>query len=296
MNPEEKNLIDLEALFNANEYEHLIEYARTEQADLYENFFSENFIQLQKETRYNAGMLRFLLPELQQSTRDYTLFMLGSLQGAVHLIGEILLEYNQDKWIENQYIKEMQIVTHLPEIISALETHGSMTHREMSDSLGMNPSTLTEAMKKVIGTGLIHVSSVGKYKLYALTDTGRKVGRLLRKEVNLTETADQKAQRLLEEFRITMTQCTDLGMRTHIKRLIQTAIEPEDGVLIYKNTRLKLRLQNEVKIAQEEYVVDEIPRIPPLNDEVTLDAHKVQTVQMIFHQNIGNNHISYSLV
>ena len=64
----------------------------------------------------------------------------------------------------------------------ALETHGSMTQTELCKYMrNMNASTLSEAMKKILKTGLVTKTALGKYRIYTLTDTGLEYGKIVRK-------------------------------------------------------------------------------------------------------------------
>lgn len=133
--------------------------------------------------RYEASFLEFMAASLkEQDDSKYALFRLGSLLGTVESFSRLRYEQSQDEWAFTQFQAELRTIKHLPDIILALEVHGPMTHRELSESLHMNPPTLTEAMKKVLETDVIDVRTSGKHKIYSLTDTGLRLGRELRRQ------------------------------------------------------------------------------------------------------------------
>lgn len=82
------------------------------------------------------------------------------------------------------YREEVLSIRHLDDIILALEIHGVMSHSEICSYLNLKESTLSEIMKKVNLTKLIISSRSGKYKLYRLTDAGRRLGKQLRSQTN----------------------------------------------------------------------------------------------------------------
>lgn len=57
-----------------------------------------------------------------------------------------------------------------------------MSQTALRKSLNLQPSTLSEVLKKVRKTQLVQVIPYGKSKLYSLSDTGIQYGRILSRE------------------------------------------------------------------------------------------------------------------
>ena len=131
--------------------------------------------EVRKELKYDSALLAYIERFLKKlDSSRHAALRLGALLGTVESLERLQYEQNQTAWAEARFSKEP--VKHLREVVQALETHGTMTHTELSEYLKMNAPTLTEAMKKIVNTGVVQTSSIGKYKLYSLTDEGQ-IGR-----------------------------------------------------------------------------------------------------------------------
>lgn len=124
---------------------------------------------VRQELKYDSALLTYIerfLKSLDASL--YAVLRPGTWLGTVESLERLQYEQNQTEWAEERFAKAY--VKHLSEVVKALETHGAMSHTELSEFLGMEASALTEAMKKIVDTGAVQVSGVGKYKLYSLSD------------------------------------------------------------------------------------------------------------------------------
>lgn len=176
--------IDLLKSLEEEDYDCLIEYAYNNQQHLISEWDEEDISFLQKKIRFGMSILRYFEHHLQKDPKIKTIFRLGALMGTVESFEQLLLEKTQDDWTNKTYKEEVLSIKHLDDIILALEVHGVMSHSEICKYLDLKESTLSEIMKKVNLTNLISFSKSGKYKLYRLTDSGRRLGKQLRKQKN----------------------------------------------------------------------------------------------------------------
>ena len=175
---------DLGQMLQDRRYAVVSRYAAENTTLLLHKWTNETYEDLERSVRYGDSIMEFFCASIKKNTKDRALFDLGGLFRAVKIFAVLLFNLGISHRLEERQEKELSGVKHLEDIIRALETHGSMTHTELSVYLQMNPSTLTEAMKKILETGTIQAISSGKYRLYSLTDTGVRLGRQLRRKPN----------------------------------------------------------------------------------------------------------------
>jgi DNA-binding MarR family transcriptional regulator len=159
--------------------------------------------------------------------------------GSVESFDQLLYERKQDDWISKTYKEEVLSIKHLKDIILALEIHGIMSHSDICEYLSLKESTLSETMKKVNLTNFISSSKSGKYKLYRLTDSGRRLGKQIRKQNN--ENISEKellfqlqhnieSTKNKEEFKRKVKEIMDYDRIVENKK---NKIEPGDQLTIY---------------------------------------------------------------
>jgi len=171
------------------------------QEQLLSDWMAERQQAVRQELKYGSALLTYIERFLKRlDASRYAALRLGAWLGTVESLERFQYEQNQAEWAEERFAKAY--VKHLPEVVKTLETHGVMSHTELSELLDMKVSTLTEAMKKIVDTGAVQAASVGKYKLYSLSDEGLRYGKELRKRqaeaCTLTEVCE-KLDMLLKE-------------------------------------------------------------------------------------------------
>ena len=225
---------ELYSMLTDERNQELVLYAEQEKRELLSDWIGGNSETVRTNLRFKSALLIYVEHFLQESDESrYAALKLGSLLGVVESLEKIQFEQNQDMWAHARFSKEP--VKHLPEIVRALETHGSMSHAELSKYLSMNPSTLSEAMKKVLNTGAVQSSTIGKYKIYSLSDAGMRYGKELRNAKNLDQSlveineritellngAKNEKERELVESSIIKSLRIDPGTRFHIGDIMQ---------------------------------------------------------------------------
>lgn len=100
------------------------------------------------------------------------IFELGCLQGMVSCISHVLYCEKKQEEADTAYKGRLQYITHLSDIVKTLANEGSLSHTDLSKRLQMKPSTLSEAMKKIMIEDVVASTTSGKYRVYSLTDKG----------------------------------------------------------------------------------------------------------------------------
>jgi DNA-binding MarR family transcriptional regulator len=173
--------IDLRALIQQSRYQELINYAHEAKQEVFLKWLDGTSEELQQYLRYQSALLDEVPNLLRPEKSSFAFLLLGSLMGTVESFERAHYETQQSQWTWDRLQEEGTSIKHLSQVVQMLEVNGAMTHKELSSSLKMNPPTLSEAMKKILETGAVQVSSSGKYKIYTLTDAGLRYGRDLRK-------------------------------------------------------------------------------------------------------------------
>ena len=173
--------LELDTIAEKNEDKNVYFYTKENQRRLFLQWDEEAYEELEKNLEYGSLLLRFFADSLEDD-KQRALFELGTLKGVVESYEHLLYNKGEELRLQKAKYTFFSTVKHLDEVVFALETHGSMTQTELRKYMRqMNAPTLSEAMKKILNTGLVTATAMGKYKVYTLTDTGLKYGRLARR-------------------------------------------------------------------------------------------------------------------
>ena len=119
-------------------------------------------------------------------------YCLSSVHG-VHLRGILKAsaryetEQSKKEYAWEQSAGDLGRAKYLNEIITKLYEHGGKTQAELAEALGINPSTLSERLKRINDTDFILTHKAGKYKYFELSEYGRKYYIALRNKRNELE-------------------------------------------------------------------------------------------------------------
>lgn len=258
---------ELHSMLTEGRNQELVAYAEQSKYKLLSDWIGGDTESLQRELRLESALLVYaenLLQEIDDSR--FAALKLGTLLGTVESLEKAQYEQNQRAWIHARF--SMYPVKHLPEIIHALETHGSMSHSELSAYLNMNPPTLSEAMKKILPTGALQSSTIGKYKIYSLSDAGIRYGKELRKNRQV----DQSLHEICERINA-LVQCVVNPDELHrIKSSIMSQFENEPANSIHAGSTMHLYDSDHPRDLPEKFRVESM--INDLgSDDIILKGH-----------------------
>lgn len=193
--------IDFEELFQEKQYDKLICIAEENINLVRKLSVGSSADDLLRSVNLGISILSYFERSIQQSKDFLSLFLLGKLKGRLETLNEQHYNLQQDSIAEAT--GRMAYTKYLDQIVSLLEMWGSMTQSELCERLDLQKSTLSEALKKVRETQLVAVHSMGKYKVYSLTDEGIRYGALQRKNkkksLNVEDTLDALQKQLSQE-------------------------------------------------------------------------------------------------
>lgn len=224
-------------LFETLQFQEALAYAEEHQQKIFVSWLEADEISFRGTLRYESTLLDEVSDYLRRDEPSYAAFRIGSLMGTVESFERIIYEQGQTQWAQARLQKEAYQVKHLPEIVQALETHGVMTHAELSKCLGIKLSTLSEAMKKVLETGAVQASISGKYKIYTLTDSGLRYGRELRKRKWGGSPQDEAVQTLQDYFKNVNDEAELRAVRDRLRSMLaegpSVEVYPDDTMWLY---------------------------------------------------------------
>lgn len=89
-------------------------------------------------------------------------------------------------------------VPHLDDILFTIEEHEGIRHGKLAEAIGIEKSTLTGIMDRIVASGAVVFSRPGKYKFYFLTEAGRNYCNNNRKRYTSRKTIDTLVEDLIE--------------------------------------------------------------------------------------------------
>lgn len=225
---------DFEELFSAGKYGELSSLSE-ENLDLLFLLFRDNHTEdLRDSVAFGKVMLSYLQSVFVDSPRDFSIFGAGKLMGYLELLDRFRFSQEQDQMDVSR--TENLGSKHLNRIVSLLETHGSVSQSDLAEMLQLQPSTLSEALKKIRKTGFVRSVPFGKYRLYSLTDSGIRYAALLRRREKTDAEFYRLLARLHEYLQNTYWQrCAVRFFDENPTPSQGTVVSPGEHISIYNN-------------------------------------------------------------
>lgn len=231
---------DFDVLLKEKRFQEITDSAKNLQRQLFLDWTQDITQEFQKELLYLSAVLNYTSEGLKSKKLQFALLSLGVLMGTVESLEELCYEKIQSEQAVNRYHADAVTIKHLNQIVLALESHGIMTHTELSQFLNMKTSTLSEAMKRILKTGAVQADISGRYKLYALTDSGLRYGKELRKSGNELDQISFILSKLVELLQNAKTE----RERVFIKNKVRSVINSKEEVTIKPNDDVTFHVQS----------------------------------------------------
>ena len=223
--------LDLNIALKEEQHDSIIEYAEENQRQLLTKAKLKETEVLKKSLKLGTAILRYQENLLKSEKSKFSIYKLGVLSGSVDALNQLIYDSDQKQQTIDSFKERIKCVKHLKEIVSLLDLYGSLTHAEVSEKLSVNPPTLTEIMKKVLPTTLVNVTSLGKYKLYSLTDQGRRLALYIRE---IRSESDQ-LETLFEQLKKYSQQTNDTE---RIQKYINNLLEEINGAIVLSGEKI----------------------------------------------------------
>lgn len=225
--------MNLNTALQSENFDSLKQYVDENQRHIAVQWLKSDLPQLRKTLKLGTAILSSQEQKIKQDKLQHAIFRLGALAGTLESFNYLMYENDRQQQTVEGFTKDIKCIKHLQDVVLLLDLYGDLTHSEISEKLGLNPPTLTEIMKKIIPTDLVRATVAGKYKLYSLSDVGRRLAVHLRGVKSESDQLDSIFAQLKEYSQ--QANETD-----RIRKYIKALMEQLDGASLFPGDNLSL--------------------------------------------------------
>lgn len=177
-------------------------------------------------------------------------------------------------------------VPHLDDILFTIEEQEGIRHGKLAEVIGIEKSTLTGIMERVIASGAVVFSRPGKYKFYFLTEAGRNYCNNHRKHYTSRRTIDTLVEDLIELINRESNPAETVG------KVVQTIYERKSNSL----SSLRIDSSNNKTVEMITLLSEGKPRFRILGDPLgnsyrlenvfAISDKQQQDAELIFRANV----------
>ena len=137
--------------------------------DLYQ---TRKIDELKSEVIYQDRLLDWLVQKYE--TEKDIGYSIGFLYGVMSVMKEYISKFYINEHM-NRTIEKLDAIRlpHFNDILYAIEKEEGIQHGKLADAIGVDKSTLTGIMEKVISSGAVTFTRPGKFKYYYLSPAGK---------------------------------------------------------------------------------------------------------------------------
>lgn len=168
-----KTIINIEEALKQNNYDAIRSVIQERTSVLISLFHDSSFELLEKEIEREKAQLSFWVKKelVERSVH----FLFGRYIGIIDAIDQQLAaEYTQKSLINSINSYDISEIPHINDIIATVWQDEGIRHGKLAEKVGIEKSTLTGIMDKLVEKKVVCFSRPGKYKYYYLTDFGKK--------------------------------------------------------------------------------------------------------------------------
>lgn len=114
-------------------------------------------------------------------------YLAGLYIGLLYAVQECIRDSILEEQAGDKMDKSACIIPHFEEVLFAVQNQSGIRHGELAKSVGVDRSTLTGIMDRIVQSGAVIFSRPGKFKYYYLTELGARYCRLHRQQNNLKQ-------------------------------------------------------------------------------------------------------------
>lgn len=245
---------DFEELYESSKFQELCVLAKENVNLLVSLFQNLRMEELQKSLSFAIATLCYFEDNIRKDDRLAAVFDIGKLAGCAEALDKI--QYSQERKRMAYERATLHRIKHLDDIISILDTNGSLTQSQIGDYLGLQASTLSELMKKVRQTQLVQAVPSGKFLVYSLTDAGHQYSFQLKRHQLFSI---QTISKMLAEY------LRNPSTRDICRQLVVDELSETQDVLLSPNTSVTVFDEREGK--KTRYDINQIFHIGGENTE-----------------------------
>lgn len=207
-------------------------------------------------------------------------FILGRYAGYLDLLYEQLSSKVKEKaFIDGINCCSVSEIPHVNDIISTLYHEEGIRHGRLAEKVGIEKSTLTGIMDRLVARKVVKFSRPGKYKYYYLTDIGIKYFDDNRKNLEATTNLDA----LIEQLLLTLSK-EESDINGKIVKVISSLFKGKNEYEGYQS--------NVSEKINPAFIFGKIPCIEPINVMMPDKSIRTVTSSLIFNPSKSNSIVS----
>lgn len=243
-------IVDFEEVFEQNDYEKIFLYIQEKSEQLKLLLQEQNLEQLESDLEYEKNIFAYYVKKLYVEKNIH--FIFGRYMGLLDALYEQLIEQSSQQLLEKE-IDDYDIsqIPHVNDIIVAIQKNEGIRHGNLAEKVGIEKSTLTGIMERLVDKGVVKFSRPGKYKYYYLSELGRKYFEKNRKLIEVGTNIDA----LIEQLLVCLSK--ENNATDKVLRIITTLCNGKSKLSGY-NSKAKNHVDTEMIFAT-------IPSIKPIN-------------------------------
>lgn len=241
----------IESEFNRNNYDGLSKLIQENIEDLKSLLVNYDFEKAYKEIDNSKTQLSYLVKK--EVSNHSISFILGGYIGFIDATSEyIRRELKKESVIRNMNSYNISEIPHINDIISSIFKEPGIRHGKLAEKVGIEKSTLTGIMDKLVEKGIVIYSRPGKYKYYYLSELGMKYYKDNHKVIE----GEMDIKYLTEQLMITLSKKNE-NVSDSILEIISSLINGKTHQQGYKSNTM-----NYINLYE---LFAGLPRIHPLN-------------------------------
>lgn len=243
-------IADFEKVFEQNNYEKFFLYIQEKSEQLELLFQEQNLEQLESDLEREKNIFSYFVKKEYVEKNIH--FIFGRYIGLLDALYEQLIEQSSQRMLEKE-IDDYDIsqIPHVNDIIVTIHKNEGIRHGNLAERVGIEKSTLTGIMERLVDKEVVKFSRPGKYKYYYLSDLGKKYFEKNKKLIEIGTDIDA----LIEQLLVCLSK--EDKVTDKVLQIITTLCKGNSKLSGY-NSKAKERVDTEMIFAT-------IPSIKPIN-------------------------------
>lgn len=284
-----KNKLNLEEAIKQNNYSELSNFINESINKLKVFFDALDLVELENEIERKKSNFSFLVKK--EIVEKNVHFLFGRYIGYIDFLYEQLAkEYKEKGFKESLASLDISDIPHVNDIMVTIYQQEGIRHGALAEKVGIEKSTLSGIMDKLVKKGAVRFSRPGKYKYYYLTELGNRYYINNRAIIE----AETNIDALTEQLLLALSKEEDAN-----GKLIQIITALCDGKNVFKgyksNTQEKVNpsmIFAGIPTIKQLHVMFPDTSIHTVNDASVLSLNSKSDIISLFNNN-SNNLVEY---